>query len=349
MTRLGLPWPSQWSSQNASDRVTERGKAIDGLRDTWSRYVSDWQEDASLRRGAAMLGDEWGGPAFADLVVEELAGPYLRPDADVLELGCGGGKFSQRLAARTRSLVCADISPAMIALTESTLTAGGIGANVTYQLLDGVDFSGIAPNSVDFVFSYDVQLHLQPQNIFSYLVDAKRVLRAGGVFMLHQIDLTSAGGMKHFIGQYVHGTWKHDLDDLRRRGHIFFMSEDQLRAIADAAGFGVERVVHFPAEGTELWEVAEGRDLIGFLTPRNRLSDVPLSAVSLLQVEGEDTVYAVWHGQRAEIRSAYHFNDAGFDWQRVQRIGPTRLTEFVEVEALEPWEWPRADVATTPG
>jgi 2-polyprenyl-3-methyl-5-hydroxy-6-metoxy-1,4-benzoquinol methylase len=250
--------------------VSEPGAAIDGLHDTWSRYVSDWHADPALNLGVGTLGEEWGSPALADLVVEELAGPYLAGSVDVLELGCGGGKFSMRLAPRSGSLMCTDISDEMIGQTRATLTANGLGTNVDYRRLNGIDFEGIPSNSIDFVFSYDVLLHLQPQNLFSYLFDARRILRAGGVFMLHQIDLTTPGGMDHFLVQYQHETWKHDLGDMRRRGHIFFMSEDQLRALAAESGFSVDRIAAgFPQAGHELSPGSRGRDLIAFLdTPR---------------------------------------------------------------------------------
>src|SRR5262249_17276676 len=156
-------------------------------------------------------------------VVEELAGPYLGRSVDVLELGCGGGKYSMRLAPRSRSLTCTDISAEMIAQTRATLMTNSLDENAEYRQLNGIDFEGIPSNSIDFVFSYDVQLHLQPQNVFSYLLDARRILRAGGIFMLHQIDLATPVGMDHFLTQYQYGTWKHDLGDPRRRGHVYFM------------------------------------------------------------------------------------------------------------------------------
>lgn len=320
------------------------GAAIDGLRDTWSKYVSDWRDDPGLNLGMRTLGDEWGGPAFADLVIERLAAPYLSREADVLELGCGGGKFSLRLAPRSRSLLCTDISAEMLGQTRATLAAHDLGANVEYRRLDGSGFEGVDGNSIDFVFSYDVQLHLQPQNVFSYLVDARRILRAGGVFMLHQVDLATPGGMHHFMAQYLHGTWKHDLGDLRRRGHVFFMSEDQLRALAAAAGFEVERLVAgFPEQGHELWPVNQGRDLIAFLTVRegNRLRDVPADAVRVVRIAGDETVHAIWDGRRAPIGSAHYFVDAGFRWDQVEAIEPDELARYEEVAPLEAWEWPR--------
>ena len=72
-------------------------------------------------------------------------------------------------------------------------------------------------------------LHLQPQNVFSYLRDARRILRPGGIFMVHAINLASPGGSYHFEVQYVQDTWRRPFDHPHRLGHIYFMSEDQLR------------------------------------------------------------------------------------------------------------------------
>ena len=228
----------------------------------------------------------------------------------------------------------------MIAQTRATLMANSLDANAEYRQLNGIDFEGIPSNSIDFVFSYDVQLHLQPQNVFSYLLDGRRILRAGGIFMLHQIDLATPVGMDHFLTQYQYGTWKNDLGDPRRRGHVYFMSEDQLRALAAAAGFSINCIATgFPRELG-----AQTRDLIAFLDTRacNRLRDVPLDTVRLVQLEGEETVHAVWGGRHAAIGSAYYFVDAGFEWERVQRTDADELSGFEEVAPLEGWEWPRA-------
>jgi ubiquinone/menaquinone biosynthesis C-methylase UbiE len=245
-------------------RLAGGSGAVEALRATWSRYPLDWERSPGLRNGATTLGEEWGGAAFADLVIE-LVSPHMGADADVLELGCGGGKFSFRLAPRCRSLVCSDISQQMIERTRATLHERGLGANVDYKVLNGSDFTGIPDRSVDFIFSYDVQLHLQPENVFSYMCDARRVLRENGVLMVHQINAASEGGMEHFLNQYHFGSWRLDLYHLHRRGFVYFMSADQMRALADSAGLVTLQLLdEFPAKDSELWHVTRGRDLIGF-------------------------------------------------------------------------------------
>jgi 2-polyprenyl-3-methyl-5-hydroxy-6-metoxy-1,4-benzoquinol methylase len=320
-------------------RIAGGAGAVEALRKTWSRYPQEWESDTALSMGAGTLGEEWGGSDFADLVVE-LVEPYLGADVDVIELGCGGGKFSQRLAPKCRSLLCGDISAEMIKHTRTTLREQGLDENVDYRVLNGVDFTGVRDESVDFVFSYDVQVHLQPQNVFSYMSDARRVLRDNGVFMLHQVNLASQGGMDHFLNQYHFGSWRCDLYDPRRRGFIYYMSGDQMRALGDAARLVVDQIVDdFPPEDSALWHVTRGRDLMGFfkLMP-SRLRNVAPESVRLVQVEGDSTVYVVLDGCRVAFASARQLTVAGFRVERIEQLAAADLAELREAEPLAPWE-----------
>jgi 2-polyprenyl-3-methyl-5-hydroxy-6-metoxy-1,4-benzoquinol methylase len=289
--------------------------------------------------GAETLGEEWGGPKFADRIIE-LVGPYLGSEVDVLELGCGGGKFSRRLAPRCRSLLCSDISAEMIDHTRTTLSARALAENVDYRVLNGVDFSGVADESADFIFSYDVQLHLPPENVFSYVRDARRVLRDNGVFMLHQVNLASHGGMEHFLKQYFAGSWRLDFHNPGRRGYMHFMSAEQMWAIADAARLSVDRIVEdFPSTDSNPTGPADGRDLIGFfrLMP-SRLRNIAPDSVRLVRAEGEPMIYAVLDGSRVAFASSRQFIAAGFLMQSVELLTGAELAQLAEGQPLAPWE-----------
>jgi SAM-dependent methyltransferase len=328
-----------WAKTPLRSRIARRLDAVEALRATWSQYPREWETDPALRRGADTLGEEWGGPDFTDLVVE-LVEPYLGVDADVLELGCGGGKFSRRLAPRCRSLLCADISAEMIDHTRLTLSERGLGENVDYAVLNGVDFSGVPDESADFIFSYDVQLHLAPENVFSYMRDARRILRDNGVFMLHQVNLASDGGMEHFLKQSFFGSWRFDFHNPRRRGYMYFMSADQMRAIADAARFVVHQIVDdFPPTDSKSRGAVHGRDLIGFfrLMP-SRLRNIVPDSMRLVRAEGEPTVYAVLDGSRVAFASARQFAAAGFHMPRVEVMSSAELAQLAEGRPLAPWE-----------
>src|SRR3954464_3495536 len=108
---------------------------VQALRDTWSHYAREWDDRPDLNLGVQTLGEEWGGAEFAERIVTDVAAPYLGPEVDVLELGCGGGKFSAHLRSRSRSLVCADISADMLAGARAHV---GEGDDIAFTQLMGV-------------------------------------------------------------------------------------------------------------------------------------------------------------------------------------------------------------------
>lgn len=321
-------------------RRTDRGRAVSGLRSQWSAYPKNWKRHRHLNLDFETLGEEWGGPEFADAVVDDLVGSRLGPDMDVLEIGCGGGKFSQRIAPKVRSLIAADISPAMIEQTRGELARRGIEANVTFKQLNGISFEGVESKSLDFVFSYDVQLHMQPQNVYSYMLDARRVLRPGGVFMLHQINLASKGGMGHFLSQFHEDTWDYAFDSPARLGHIYFMSRDQMSALADAAGLELEIVDDFPGENSPLYDITSGRDLFGFMKAKPSRLDEAGASARVVQVEADPTVWVVLaDGTRAAVRSAVQFDRAGLSWDAIELVSSDSLAAIPETDTpLKTWE-----------
>lgn len=310
---------------------------VEDLDATWSSYSETWEERPDLNLGAQVLGDEWGGPDFTDYLFETLVAPQLGPKVDVIELGCGGGKWSMRLAPRCRSLVCTDVSAAMLKRTRALLAGQGLDGNVKYvRLATGVDFAGLGDASADFVFSYDVQLHLQPQHNFSYLLDAHRVLRPGGIFMLHQIDLGSEGGAHHFLSQFGAGTW-----ETAKRGHIYYMSEDQLVALAGMARFSVQRLVTgFPPRDSDFWPVGRERDTVAFLrreTGRYEGRD-PGELRALRSGAASAPVWIVGNGRRARAVSVQQVERLGILPEAVEEVSQDQLEALPEDEPLAAWD-----------
>ena len=141
--------------------------------------------------------------------------------------------------------------------------------------------------------------------------------------------------MSHFFGQYIGGTWQRAFDDPRRRGHIYFMSEDQMRALADRAGLVVNQIV---SDHGAFNAVTGGRDLIGFLEKRpSRLEGHDPATVSLLKSAGDDRIYAVIGGERLTISYAGQFERAGFRWDRVREVSDAELAAVPDGGSLELW------------
>jgi SAM-dependent methyltransferase len=314
----------------------EQVDPVEALEQTWSKYARDWDDRPDLNLGVDTLGEEWGGAAFSERIVTEVAAPYLGPQVDVLELGCGGGKFSAHLRPRTRTLLCADISADMLARTRKHV---GEGEDVDYLKLNGRDFAGVADASVDFIFSYDVLLHLQPQNVFSYLLAARRILRPGGVFLIHAINLAAPGGAYHFEVQYVHDTWRRTFEDPQRLGHIYYMSEDQLSSLATLARFTMDRLItDWPPPGDPMRDIGGGRDTFGFLRREPSLHEQFAAGPVRLVRTADERLFALADGRRREFPMTEIFEDAGLSWDDVEPIDATELEAIPADQPVSRWE-----------
>jgi len=309
---------------------------VQALNQTWSRYAREWDDRPDLNLGVETLGEEWGGVEFAEHIVDDVAAPYLGPEVDVLELGCGGGKFSRRLRPQSRRLVCADISADMLARTRAKV---GEGDDVEFLQLNGRDFGGVPDASIDFIYSYDVLLHLQPQNVFSYLRDARRILRPGGIFMIHAINLAAPGGAYHFEVQYVQDTWSRAFDDPHRLGHIYYMSEDQLRALATLARFSVDRMItDWPPPGDRLRPTTNGRDTFGFLRREPGILEQKAAGEVRFVRAPDGRQYALADGRRREFTMQEIFDGAGLDREAVEPISAEELAAIPEDQPVSRWE-----------
>lgn len=109
-----------------------------------------------------------------------LAHAGLVPDRSltVLEIGCGIGRMTARLAEVYGRVIALDVSQVMLDQAEQALAGRD---NVTYVLGSGSDLAGIDSESVDVVFSYIVLQHMPTvAGQLEYFRETRRVLRRGG-------------------------------------------------------------------------------------------------------------------------------------------------------------------------
>ena len=111
-------------------------------------------------------------------------GETVRPDDRVLELGCGGGRFTGELSARAASVVAFDPSPAAIDRADER---HGATPNVTIVQGDGETLEGLDDASADLVVVHGLFRRLAgAKGQLGYVVEVGRVLAPGGraVFLL---------------------------------------------------------------------------------------------------------------------------------------------------------------------
>ena len=164
----------------------------------WNRQWGEAFRKFHARHPDELYGNEWGDPELRGLryaihrlfhrgaspgplhrIVDLYIRPYLSPDATVVEIGCGGGRWTRYLVAG-RKLIAVDINPVFF----EPLRARFPHASLEFYQSSGFELHGIPSASVDYVFSFGTFVHIDPEGIGEYLGEIQRVLRAGGVAVI---------------------------------------------------------------------------------------------------------------------------------------------------------------------
>jgi SAM-dependent methyltransferase len=207
-----------------------------------------WEAYAQRQsRKGERVGDAWSRPEQMGIDVDrpEDVVPYLdrtvfepffgRCDV-ILEIGAGGGRFTEVLLPRCRKLIAVDTSPTMLELLRERFPND---ARLECTLVDGSGLPGIEAESVDAAFSYGVFVHLQHWDIFNYLAELERVLKPGGRALIQHSNTFSALGWAKFTRELPDQLNKHKLP------YTFTVnSPDLMAAFIERAGLEpVEMVV----------------------------------------------------------------------------------------------------------
>jgi ubiquinone/menaquinone biosynthesis C-methylase UbiE len=174
---------------------------------------------------------ERSGDATASDIVD-LA--QVAPTDRVLEIGCGTGRIGVKLAPRCGHWIGADVSANMLAHAREALRGRD---NVSFLPLNGVDLSGVASDSLDVAYCSGVFMHLDEWDRYRYVVEARRVLKAGGRVYFDNFNLRSDEGWRLFEDLY-------EMEPAARPANISRSSTpEELLTYAERAGFADVRVL----------------------------------------------------------------------------------------------------------
>jgi ubiquinone/menaquinone biosynthesis C-methylase UbiE len=198
-----------------------------------------WETYARRRRDEDRLGDEWNDPKVVGLAVASadeilpyldrvVFSPFLGTTDVLLEIGPGGGRFTEILLPKCRRLIAVDTSPTMLELLRDRF---GDDGRIAYQLGDGRGLGEVADASVDAAFSYGVFVHLQHWDIYNYLAELYRVLKPGGKAIIQHSNTFSDLGWEMFRNQVPRQLNRHKLPFT-----FIFNTPEAMRELAQRAG-----------------------------------------------------------------------------------------------------------------
>ena len=204
-----------------------------------------WARRHKKRNAGTPLGQEWNEPQKIGLDVEadeivayldrELFAPFLDGCETIVEIGPGGGRFTEILLPKCLRLIAVEASPNMLDLLRDRFAHE---SKIQYALTAGADLPGVPDDSIDGVFSYDVFVHLQHWDFYHYLTEIRRVLHPGGKAVLHHANTFSGLGWDKFVGDMHASVGKHKLP-----WTFTVMTPSLMEQFCEAAGLRVVNTV----------------------------------------------------------------------------------------------------------
>ena len=153
---------------------TYTGHSADQNRDVWTGW--DWSTH----------GNEWNDgadpAAWKESLIHDVLLETIPEGGVVLEIGPGGGRWSDVLQPRADRLVLMEVTERALELCRERFAGA---SNVEYVLTEGATLPSVPDGSVDSIWSFDVFVHVAPVDVASYLAEIARVLRPGGIALIH--------------------------------------------------------------------------------------------------------------------------------------------------------------------
>jgi len=218
----------------------------------WDAYARDWGPDRDwVKRMAGHLpggtcpltciGDEWSDEASLSAALNDWIVPHLGSDVQVAEIGSGGGRVAARVAGKVRKLVCFDLSAEMLKRAKKHLETLGV-ANAEFEQVDGsAAYPQEYDGQFDFVYSFDVFVHMDLHQMYKSLRAMHRLLRPGGSCFVSFANLLAPDGWRRFARQQRFTV-----------GGFYFVSPDIVRCLLEHAGLVISKVSTFESDNTYL-------------------------------------------------------------------------------------------------
>jgi SAM-dependent methyltransferase len=185
----------------------QRFTVADNVR-LWNTY--DWSQK----------GEEWTpNSTWKEELVRDFLVPYMPELGTLVEIGPGGGRWTEFLQRRASTLYVVDVAERALQLCRERFAACH---NIKYILGDGTSLN-IPTGEIEGVWSYDVFVHINPVGASNYFREIARLLKPGGIAVIHHPGNPAAG--------YITRTgWRSDLTEklvleMARQNHLQLLQQ----------------------------------------------------------------------------------------------------------------------------
>jgi SAM-dependent methyltransferase len=197
----------------------------------WSAYGEEWTEQ--VREFRHEDPEDWRARLIRETMIK-----YAPGSGTVVEIGPGGGRWTGDLLELADQLILVDISPVCLDICRARFADR---PNVRYVLADGRSLPTIEDDTVDFVWSYDTFVHINPSDTDAYLGEFARVLKSGAHASIHHPgsypERRPPGFRSHLDGAFFsHLAGKHGLELIEQHDALAHMPGDLVSVIRKPPG-----------------------------------------------------------------------------------------------------------------
>lgn len=128
----------------------------------------------------------------------------LAPEQTLLDLGCGNGRLAVHAIPYLQGgqYIGTDVSSRMLAQAQQRIAdLGGSGTCRVTWLVQRFTELAVPSNSVDRMCAFSVFTHIEHEDTYLYLLEARRVVRPGGKFIFSCLPLDLAAAKHEFLEQ----------------------------------------------------------------------------------------------------------------------------------------------------
>ena len=160
----------------------------------WSQAGEEWTSDVKRYKG--LDPNSW-----KTFLINEMMLKYIKKGSTILEIGPGAGRWTEILQTLASWLILVEISEKCLNLCKERFKTCN---NIEYRLFrEKLDF--IDSNSIDYIWTYDVFVHINPTDVERYIEGFQRILKPGGCAIIHHSGTFSEQDRVQYFRSYMGG------------------------------------------------------------------------------------------------------------------------------------------------